>query len=425
MSIKQSIAAFLLLFSVSFSASAGFTGYKQLSNVSATGRLCNMYEGQVLYFTNDLSTYCSGSSSGYDLYGVEITKYGFKLASFGPRPFDTLASLTTVGSCPVGEELNVDTGLCESKCPDGQYPDVEGQCVCDDGSKPNFLGVCDDYCSSEEFKQLKYEKMIMCSNQYGTFSFTCNSRDDVTFECDLDNPTGPDGGSGGSGGDGSGGDGSGGDGSGDVVDAINSMNLDSNTRLDKLIAATKANSPLEKLDTINSSIDSASTQNKQSLDGVNSSIQSLQASNGANTSLITSSLDGVDSSVKKVGGKLDIINDTLSDVNPSSVGKSVCNIGDCISFYTPTYGNGLEGVLTDNFNSMKAVVTHGITDVFNTVDFGGSSKPKYIISLDFGFADYGSYDIFNLAHLDVVFTFLRAFFMACCLFYARSLVFGG
>lgn len=265
---------------------------------------------------------------------------------------------------------------------------------------------------------------------------------DVTFSCDIDSSGGDNGGSGN--GDGSGsGDGSGGGtttpetpdtDNNDVVAAIDNLKLDTNTRLDKLMEQAEAQQTAQsgKLDEVKNAIDTASDKNQQalvgvneSLDGLTDSVSNLNASNSANSSAQLAALGKLNQSVQGVDDKLNQINTTLKNTNASGVGINVCQIGECKSFYDPKFSDGLTGVLSSRFDSMKTVVTSGIADTFNAIDLGNSSRPSYTVSFDFGFANYGSFDVFAVAHLNTVFTFLRAFFMACCLFYARSLVFGG
>lgn len=368
------------------------------------------------------------------------------------RWFTGSFSTNGAASCPDGQEINPTTGKCEDKpCPEGQHRDEEGQCTCNDGSKPNMLGVCDDYCNSEEYQQLRREKLIMCSNTGGKFSSQCNSRTDVTFSCDKkSDPDGGgddgDGGDGTGGGTGDGGDGTGGgsgdggDGTGDnqdfgqVVNAIDNMRTDNNTRLDKLLSRLDVNSSNEakSLDGISDSIAAASDKNEQSLDQINSSIgnlnNTLRDSNNIARELSSnevSAIDGVNSSIGRLDSTLKGLADDITSTNSSSVGVGVCGVGTCESFYTAKYPEGVQGVISTHYNSISGTVTSGIKNVFGTVNLSGGSRPAYSASLDFGFANYGTFDIYREAHLNVVFTFLRAFFLVCCIFYCRSLVFGG
>ncbi|MDK9777471.1 MULTISPECIES: hypothetical protein [unclassified Vibrio] len=355
--------------------------------------------------------------------------------------------------CALDEVYNSETGECEipNKCPDGQRENLEGECVCNDGSKPNMLGVCDDYCNSEEFNQLKREKLIMCSNTGGKFSYECNSRTDVTFNCDKkSDPDGDGDGDGddgdGSGGTGDGGDGTGGTGAGDgdgtgdnqdfgqVVNAIDNMKTDNNTRLDKLLSSLDENSKNEtkSLDGISDSISAASDKNEQSLDRINSSIgnlnNTLRDSNSIARELSSnevSAIEGVNGSIGRLDDTLKGLADDITSTNSSSVGVGVCGVGTCESFYTAKYPEGVQGVISTHYNSISGTVTSGIKNVFGTVNLSGGSRPAYSASLDFGFANYGTFDIYREAFLNIVFTFLRAYFLVSCIFYCRSLVFGG
>ncbi|MGF1845324.1 hypothetical protein L4C39_19455 [Vibrio clamense] len=176
MSIKQSITFLFLFLGVSFNALAGFTGYKQLSNVSATGKLCSMYNGQILYFTNDLSTYCSGSSSGYDLYGVQISRYGFKMASYSSRPWDNLATLTTVQSCAPDEELDPVTGQCVKPPP---------VCTDDEVLDPD-TGECKEipFCERQSTLDAIFSEEQACAASKGIFNHSCDEfLDKLEMKC--------------------------------------------------------------------------------------------------------------------------------------------------------------------------------------------------------------------------------------------------
>lgn len=449
MNIKQITLILFLTFGFSFNSFAN--SYIKILHEGNNYHLVTGCAGINLGDTvrSGFSSPLSGSYSGGTC--VSVRSYGDTVAvswkNDRGKEYDGYMEGVQTDSCPPGEEPNAETGKCEEpeKCPEGQHRDSEGQCICDDGSKPNFLGVCDDYCNSEEYQQLRREKLIMCSNTGGKFSSQCNSRTDVTFSCDKKSD--PDGGgddgdgTGGGTGDGTGGGtGDGGDGTGDnqdfgqVVNAIDNMRTDNNTRLDKLLSSLDENSKneAESLDGISDSIAAASDKNEQSLDRINSSIgnlnNTLRDSNNIARELSSnevSAIDGVNSSIGRLDSTLKGLADDITSTNSSSVGVGVCGVGTCESFYTAKYPEGVQGVISTHYNSISGTVTSGIKNVFGTVNLSGGSRPAYSASLDFGFANYGTFDIYREAFLNIVFTFLRAYFLVSCIFYCRSLVFGG
>ena len=345
-----------------------------------------------------------------------------------------------VSGCPEGQIVD-DSGKCSNSCPDGQKYDMEGQCVCNDGTKPNLLGVCDDYCNSEEYRQLRNDQLIMCSNTGGKFTSECNGRNDVTFNCSDDDGDGDGGGTGDGDGGGTGDGDGGGDGdpdpdpdkddnSSDVISAIDDMRLDNNTRLDKLLASSDDGN--SKLDGIKESIDGASEKNSEGLKGINDgisglgeSIDALKASGDANALAQLNATKGNTDAIHRLSDVTDEIHNAITGVNTAYLGKNVCSVGTCKSFYSKTYEDGLEGVFDGRYSEIKNVVVDGISRTTNNINFGGSARPTYTASFDFGFVNYGSFNIYDKAHLGMIFAFLRSFFMACALFYARSLIFGG
>jgi hypothetical protein len=130
--------------------------------------------------------------------------------------------------------------------------------------------------------------------------------------------------------------------------------------------------------------------------------------------------------IQDVGEQISGLNDAVTGVNASSVGVGVCEVGSCNSMYESEYPDGLDGLMTSHFESMKTQFTQGISDSFNAVDFTSAARPNYVITVDLGpLGNYGTYDIFDKAYLDTVFAFARVFFMACTIFYCRGLVMGG
>ncbi|ODS04737.1 hypothetical protein [Vibrio scophthalmi] len=373
--------------------------------------------------------------------GITYVRYANSRAFYGKTSNGRDKRYTffsTSTSCPAGEAPNPETSKCEKQCPSDQKADFEGNCLCSDGSKPNVLGVCEDYCQSEEFNQLKREKMILCTNKRGKFSFSCSSRNDVSFMCN-ENSGGE---NGGIGDNGSGGDNGGDtpapdkpasdktDDDKDVIAALDKINLDTNTRLDKLLAELEASNKknTDELGKVNDKLQEASDKNHTDLTNIKGATDDVKnATDGVKTSV--EELSGTARQqlreLESIDANLSVLKDGLLNGDASAVGRSVCNLGTCESFYTMKYEDGLEGVLTHRLNAMKKLVTSGIGETFNSVDLGGASRPTYSIQMDFGFVNYGSFDFARYAHLDMVFSFLRAFFMACCMFYARSLIAGG
>ncbi|MFB9216531.1 hypothetical protein, partial [Vibrio sinaloensis] len=186
MSIKQSMIMILLFLGVSFSAYAGVSAssksapfhgqpFSDVSSYFAALDSCFNYYGWRRKSDASVQTN-SSSGNQYVLMSTTVYRDNSCTQTNGSNRAKTIGFYTNI-SCNPPREFN-ELGKCEEppepQCPEGQIEGIEGDCMCKDGSKPNFLGVCEDYCNSDEFNALKREKIILCNNQYGDFSYTCN-----------------------------------------------------------------------------------------------------------------------------------------------------------------------------------------------------------------------------------------------------------
>lgn len=217
----------------------------------------------------------------------------------------------------------------------------------------------------------------------------------------------------------------------EVSKLLNSMRTDSNARLDKVFNELKGTT--SETSKVAQGVTQGFSTNHSDLQAIKSSNESLKGSVDAlvangddNTNKILNGLKLNRNNTKDIKDGIDSLEDALTNNNASSVGgDGVCNIGKCESMYTKTFENGLEGVFSDKFEPIQKMAKQAIDNNFNSVDFSGGARPNYLMSFDFGFFNYGSYDLAKIANLGMIFTFLRAFFIACCALYCRQLIFGG
>ncbi|MFW7526642.1 hypothetical protein ACODM8_21310 [Vibrio ostreicida] len=343
-----------------------------------------------------------------------------------------LFNFAVLPTCEVGEEYNPVTGQCEV---------ISGEGFCESDTYTDLLYQASEDCSSQHPDY--FTSITPSCTDENNYGFVCNKGlprpdpdpDNGDGDGDGDNGDGDNGG--GDNGDGDNGDGDGDNGDGEtpdyseIISAIEEMKLDNNSRLDNLDQqlASLNNSQTD----IKQSIDDASSKNDQSLGkietavgDVNESVKGLEASNQSNSDSEVAAIGSVGDKVSGLSNGVNEIIDSISNVDASSVGVGVCSVGTCQSFYDSEYPDGLGGLMTGHFDTMKGQFTQGISQSFEAVDFGASSRPNYLINLDLGgLGNYGTYDLFSLAYLDVIFAFGRILFMAATIFYCRGLVMGG
>ena len=415
----------LLLLSFSFGVSAGYTI-----------RFCPGYVFETNpKFDHSLIKSCLSAN------GITYVRYSNAGAFWGKNSSGREHRYTFHaygGSCPSGQSPN-SSGKCEQSCADNEtYNPVTGQCE---------QNQDEGFCESDDFQQILFERDQSCASDHPDY-FTsvevvsCTDADNYEIKCNQGTPRpdpdpDPDNGDSGSGG----GSGSGGDNENpdnpdspdysEIVSAIDGMKLDNNSRLDNL--DQQLQSLNSKQSDVKQSIDNASAKNKESLDkietavgDVDESIEGLKTANQENSNSEVAALGAVRDNVSGVTKTLKRIGDAIYNVDASSVGTGVCAVGTCESLYESEYPDGLGGVMSGHFETMKGQFTQGIAESFDAVDFGHASRPNYVIRVDLGpLGNYGSYDVFALAYLDMIFAFGRILFMSATIFYCRGLVMGG
>ncbi|NMS31898.1 hypothetical protein HKB24_04555, partial [Vibrio parahaemolyticus] len=119
MSIKQSIAALVILLSVSFSAFASSKYIKVISvnqyanGCISVGQIYNMNPYLGNYY---ISGVCSGIyiRKGIDSEGLHASVYSSSLQAYSTKGYyKDIGSFEYVESCPDGTLLNPNTGQCE------------------------------------------------------------------------------------------------------------------------------------------------------------------------------------------------------------------------------------------------------------------------------------------------------------------------
>jgi len=227
--------------------------------------------------------------------------------------------------------------------------------------------VCEDYCTSDEFNQLKRNKMILCTNKRGKFSYSCKSRSDVTWQCDEtgggkpdpdpdpdpdpkpdpdpDKPSGNE----------------------DVVAAIDGMKTDSNTRLDTLSG---------KLDDIKKSNEDKSDKLKKSVD---------DASEKSETSL-----KNIDNSVGKVTNAVNGLGNTIDGASGKEISKlnAIRNAIESLKTSGKTFKEPEAPELTDKLKDGLSGLEKDIKDIESDIETRLSKSPFNMGEMHFNNGSY-------------------------------------
>ncbi|WP_260261722.1 hypothetical protein [Vibrio intestinalis] len=409
-------------------------------------------QGQGCGNVGDVKTLSSfaGCSWSYNGYSRNVRAAGFgggRVKLFFTNGTTADAFLAKgVSECPSGQSLN-EEGICEPNNENSDCSATKDQSV-DRQWNPVSFGSRPSYCyesclyTTTEAVCTEIDGIHSCSGTVQGTGETCDADGVIPGGTFPDkNPDPGDGGDTGGGdtgggdtgggdtggGDTGGGDTGGGDtGGGDtggfddsgIISKLDSMQIDSNEKLDSLAAkldamTTKADSNTTTLET---AIKDAANTTKNGFDDLGGKVDGLG-----------SKLDSLGSDVQGVGDKIDGLKNAITGVDVSGVGTGTCwETDSCSSFYKPEYPDGISGVFESHLTDIADKFSQGVIESFNSMDLSNASKPNYVISFDFGaLGNFGSYDLFDIANLDALFLFIRIVLLASTVLYCRSLIFGG
>ena len=415
MSIKQSIAALLVLMSVSFSAFA-VSDYLRITRVyasDASGKCTGLSQGDIVSASYNVSF--GGASYDADLtcdnayaYGdIIYVKYRFRGNS---GTIQILADY--VESCPAGEVINPETGKCEEPpVPFCQQSDTLNQisqfeqscwnegvgftpeiscndsteslvmsCApppptgCEPGS-PSYPGCLDDENKCDENHPDWDPRYGMCcspENNYCDVSppesctiFSANWPEcsgDVSIDPpsggDLGKPSLPDGGA------------SGGDGSGSTDS--NKPEPDVDNTSDELSAIKSMNDDLNsQLNAINNDMNKNQAETKSALDALKAStdLNTQSVIDGANH--VADALDGQSDMLSGIGNKTNQYLKSINSLLNNGFGELANGLNGV--------GSGLDGLSATNQQGFGDVVEaiEGLGDPLVNPDLGSSSKELY------------------------------------------------
>lgn len=183
---------------------------------------------------------------------------------------------------------------------------------------------------------------------------------------------------------------------------------------DKLDEVKQANS--DKLDEIKTTIenktDEQTTALTKSIDGLGDKIDGLE---------LDVDTSGIENKLTDVGSKLDDQNGMLAELGKGGQRNlGGCRTrGNCTSFVTSEYPNGLEGIMTSHFETLKNGAFIGVVNQFN-MSFPAAA-PSFEFCWD-AIIDFGCREFKIPA---AIWTFIRICIMFTAFMTCRKLVFGG
>jgi hypothetical protein len=202
-------------------------------------------------------------------------------------------------------------------------------------------------------------------------------------------------------------------GSNKVADAIDSINP--NQKLDELITAVKANSPLDNPDQPNDELFDDS--------GLLNAITTLNNDNNSNTHTQIGAANSNNLSlIESVENNTGLIVDALNDFGGSTnIGTSTAPSNGLTGFYTSAYPLGVEGMFDGKTEEFKTTEFYLFLDQFKP-QFSGSA-PNMSFCMNFG--SYMNLGCFEFVLDPRIWPALKIFILITAGFTCRKILFGG
>ncbi|MDG2595928.1 methyl-accepting chemotaxis protein [Vibrio parahaemolyticus] len=472
MSIKQSIAALVILLSVSFSAFASSKYIKVISvnqyanGCISVGQIYNMNPYLGNYY---ISGVCSGIyiRKGIDSEGLHASVYSSSLQAYSTKGYyKDIGSFEYVESCPDGTSLNPDTGQCEPSkkhCEELKAKDAPSPGFIPDDGQP--LTTTRYYCETATMCEAKQSYFAsggdLVKESYYTGNECVGSADDYTNDPyyppitqpddpdvtdpthDPDDPTG-----------------------GDIEDPSVLPDSDSDVVVPKpptdepdvedpptdestdtavVNAITGMNKDVNKaLNDMNIDINQASADVQNQIIALNASvvtntqaIQKQQANDNeiyrktkaliqqANADITTAvnqntnAINGIAEDVAGISDTLDGIANT--DTSGAGIGGTCIETGTCTGFYESKYPEGLGGLVSGQLNDLKVNTIDNFVSSFGNLDLSNAQRPSFVLPVPF----FGDFSFEEHISFDWVFGFVRAVLIMTSIFAARRIIFGG
>ncbi|MEA5244351.1 methyl-accepting chemotaxis protein [Vibrio parahaemolyticus] len=227
-----------------------------------------------------------------------------------------------------------------------------------------------------------------------------------------------------------------------VVNAITGMNKDVNKALnDMSIDINQASADVQnQIIALNASAvtNTQAIQKQQANDNeiyrkTKALIQQANADITTAVNQNTNAINGVGDDVEKIAGAMDGIaedvagiSDTLdgianTDTSGAGIGGTCIEMGTCTGFYESKYPEGLGGLVSGQLNDLKVNTIDNFVSSFGNLDLSNAQRPSFVLPVPF----FGDFSFEEHISFDWVFGFVRAVLIMTSIFAARRIIFGG
>ncbi|WP_257887969.1 hypothetical protein [Vibrio diabolicus] len=227
-----------------------------------------------------------------------------------------------------------------------------------------------------------------------------------------------------------------------VVSAITGMNKDVNKALNEMnIDINQASADVQnQIIALNASVvtNTQAIQKQQVNDNeiyrkTKALIQQTNADITSSVNKNTNAINGVGEDVEKIAGAMDGIAEDVSgisetldgiantDTSGAGTGGTCIESGNCTGFYQSAYPNGLGGLVSGQMNDLKNNVIDDFVNSFGDIDLSNAKRPSFVLPVPF----FGDFSFEEHISFDWVFGFVRAVLIMSSIFAARRIIFGG
>lgn len=227
-----------------------------------------------------------------------------------------------------------------------------------------------------------------------------------------------------------------------VVSAITGMNKDVNKALNEMNTdINQASADVQnQIIALNASVitNTQAIQKQQANDNeiyrkTKSLIQQANADITTAVNKNTNAINGVGNDVEQIAGAMDGIaedvagiSETLdgianTDTSGAGTGGTCIESGNCTGFYQSAYPNGLGGLVSGQMNDLKNNVIDDFVNSFGDIDLSNAKRPSFVLPVPF----FGDFSFEEHISFDWVFGFVRAVLIMSSIFAARRIIFGG